>query len=76
MIIQAIKVELDGVSNDGEEPIMWLREFCRDKSLVGQVVASLEDRLSVVLYDTTRPEVDININNEVGSLDLASQKDI
>jgi len=74
--VQAIKVELDGVSNDGEEAIVWLREFCRDKSLVGQVVASLEDRLSVVLYDTTRPEVDININNEVGSLDLASQKDI
>ena len=76
MIIQAIKVELDGVSNDGEEAIVWLREFCRDKSLVGQVVASLEARLSVVLYDTTRPEVDININNEVESLDLDSQKDI
>ena len=76
MIIQAIKVELDGVCNDGEEAIVWLREFCRDKSLVGQVVASVGDRLSVVLYDTTRPEVDININNEVGSLDLASQKDI
>jgi len=70
---QALKVGLDGIRDGGEEAVVWLREFCRGKDLVGRVVGRQEDRLSIVLYDTTLPDVDININEEVDSLVLATK---
>ena len=71
--MQAVRAGLDGMREDGEEAVVLLREFCRGKDLVGRVVARQEDRISIVLYDTTLPDVDININEEVDSLVLATK---
>ena len=72
---QAIKVRLVGIKKAEEEAKIWLREFCRGKSLVGYVKARQEDKLGMVLYDTTVEDLDININEEIVSLGLASKKD-
>ena len=75
-ILKAIKVRLEGIKKAGEEAKIWLREFCRGKSLVGYVKARQEDKLGMVLYDTTMEDMDININEEMVSLGLAFKRDV
>jgi len=69
---QAVRADLDGIKKSGEEATVWLREVCRGKSLVGHVIARQGERLSIVLYDTTVEDLDININKEMIDLGLTA----
>ena len=73
--VKAIRADLDGIKKAGEEATVWLREVCRGKSLVGHVIARQGERLSIVLYDTTVEDLDININKEMIDLGLTAMKE-
>ena len=73
--VKAIRADLDGIKKGGEEATVWLREVCRGKSLVGHVIARQGERLSIVLYDTTVEDLDININKEMIDLGLTAMKE-
>ena len=75
VVLKAVRVKLEGLRKAGQEASVWLRHVCRGKSLVGYIKTKQEDRLGLVLYDTSRENIDININGELCDLGLASKDD-
>ena len=72
---QAVRVKLEGLTKTGQEATVWLKHVCLGKSLVGLINTKQEDRLGLVMYDTSKEDLDININEELIALGLASKKD-
>ena len=70
-VLKAVRVKLEGLVNAGQEATVWLRHVCLGKSLVGYIKTKQADRLELVLYDTSREDIDININQELSDLGLA-----
>ena len=72
---QAVRVKLEGLAKTGQEATVWLKHVCLGKSLVGLINTKQEDRLGLVLYDTSREDIDININEKLSDLGFAAKKD-
>ena len=73
--MKAVRVKLEGLLNAGQEANVWLRHVCLGKSLVGYIKTKQEDRLGLLFYDTSKEDLDININEELSALGLAAKKD-
>ena len=74
-VLKAVRVKLEGLRKIGQEATVWLKHVCLGKSLVGYIKSKQGDRLGLVLYDTSREDIDININDELIALGFASKKD-
>ena len=74
VVLKAVQVKLEGLHTTGQEATVWLKHVCLGKSLVGHIKSKQEDRLGLVLYDTSRENIDININEELIALGLASKR--
>ena len=68
-------MKLEGLRHAGQAAAVWLRHVTVGQSLVGLIKTKQADRLGLVLYDTSREELDININQELVALGLASKKE-
>ena len=66
-------MKLEGLAEAGQEAAVWLRHFCLGKSLVGLIKTKQEGMLGLVLYDTSKEDLDININEELIALGFASK---
>ena len=75
VVPQAVRVKLEGLAKTGQEATVWLKHVCLGKSLVGLINTKQEDRLGLVMYDTSKEDLDINVNEELIALGLASRKD-
>ena len=75
VVLKAVRVKLEGLRKIGQEASVWLKHVCLGKSLVGYIKSKQGDRLGLVLYDTSREDIDININDELIALGFASKKD-
>ena len=73
-VLQAVRVKLEGLAKAGQEATVWLSHVCLGKSLVGLIKTKQEDRLGLVLYDTSKEDLDININEELIALGFASKR--
>ena len=74
VVLKAVRVKLEGLRKIGQEASVWLKHVCLGKSLVGYIKSKQGDRLGLVLYDTSRENIDININEELIALGLASKR--